>query len=177
MSSSDSSPQNTTATTTNAQETNEAATNTQGVTLVGNSGPVALTSNTTTTDDGAVLAGTKTAQLAISANTGLSETLAGDYLNDTENTATQSASLVSNVLTQGIQFLTTSQASNNAEINSLATADATNVANEGNALSSIATANDTSQASQATTFATSALKIAAVVILGVAVIYFATRKA
>jgi hypothetical protein len=176
MSSSKSSPTNTTQTTTNASETNLAATNTQGVTLVGNKGTTSLTNITTSTDEGAVQAGTKLGQLAISSNTGLSEALASDYENEVNTSAVASTNLVNNVLTQGFQFL----ANENDTIQNIETQNATNqsdaLANYASTLSNISTAQDTSTSAQSTAFATSALKIAAVVVLGVAVIYFATRQ-
>jgi hypothetical protein len=171
MSVSKSSPTNTTATTTNAQETNQAATNTQGLTVVGSSG-VTIES----TCEGAVQAGTKTAQLAISSNTGLTEALASDYENETATSATASANLVDNVLTQGFTFLANSEQTqaNIEEQNATNLSEA--YGNYATTLSNISTAQDTSQATQSTQFATTALKIAAVVVLGVAVIYFASRK-
>lgn len=176
MSGSKSSPTNTTQTTTNASETNLAATNTQGVTLVGNSAPVNLTSNTYSTDEGAVAAGTALGQSAIAANSGLTEALANDYEDEVNTSSTQSTALVSNVLTQGFQFL----ANENDTIQNIEQQNATNnsqaLANYATTLSNISTAQDTSAASQSTAFATSALKIAAVVVLGIAVAYFATRK-
>jgi hypothetical protein len=176
VSGSKSSPTNTTQTTTNASETNLAATNTQGVTLVGNSAPVNLTSNTYSTDEGAVAAGTALGQSAIAANSGLTEALANDYEDEVNTSSTQSTALVSDVLTQGFQFL----ASENDTIQNIEQQNATNnsqaLANYATTLSNISTAQDTSAQSQSTAFATSALKIAAVVVLGIAVAYFATRK-
>lgn len=178
MSSSESKPTNTTQTNTTASETNLAATNTQGVTLVGNKGNTSLTNvtNNYSTDAGAVASGTALGQLAIADNTGLTESLAADYENEVNTSATQSTALVSNVLSQGFQFL----ADENDTIQNIVTQNATNqstaLANYATTLSNISTANDTTQASQSTAFATDALKIAAVVILGLAVIYFATRS-
>jgi hypothetical protein len=182
MSSSTSSPTNTTATTTttNASETNLAATNTQGVTLVGNKGTTNLSSSSVTnnisTDEGAVNAGTALGQSAIAANTGLTESLASDYENEVNTSSTQSTALVSSVLSQGFQFL----ASENDTIQNIETQNATNqsqaLGNYATTLSNISTAQDTSLASQSTAFATTALKIAAVVVLGIAVIYFAAKE-
>ena len=178
MSQSKSSPTNTTATTTNAKETNLAATNTQGVTLVGNKGNTSLTSisNTYSTDDGAVAAGTQLGQLAISSNTGLSESLANDYANELNTSSVASTNLVSSVLSQGFQFL----AGENETIQNIETQNANNQSaafgNYASTLSNISTAQDTSAASQSTAFATSALKIAAVVVLGIAVVYFASKQ-
>lgn len=182
MSSSSSSPTNTTQTTTNASETNLAATNTQGVTLVGNKGTTSLTdtSNTNTinysTDEGAVAAGTALGQQALASNTGLSEALASDYENEVSTSATASTNLVSNVLSQGFQFLSTE----NNTIQNIEQQNATNqsdaLANYATTLSDISTANDTTQASQSTAFATEALKIAAVVVLGIALVYFASSS-
>jgi hypothetical protein len=176
VSSSKSSPTNTTQTTTNASETNLAATNTQGVTLVGNKGNTTLETNNYSTDDGAVAAGTKLAQLSISSNTGLSESLASDYANELNNSQVASTNLVNNVLTQGFQFL----AGENDTIANIETQNATNqsvaLANYATTLSNISTAQDTSTSAQSTAFATSALKIAAVVVLGIAVVYFASKQ-
>ncbi len=179
MSGSSSSPTNTTATTTNASETNLSAANTQGVTLVGNKGNTSLTSTSVTnnisTCEGAVQAGTKTAQLALADNTGLSESLASDYENEVNTESTNSANLVDSVLNSGFTFL----ANENDTIQNIETQNATNqstaLANYATTLSNISTAQDTSQASQSTAFASSALKIAAVVVLGVALIYFASK--
>jgi hypothetical protein len=171
MSSSQSSPTNTTQTTTNAKETNLSAANTQGITLVGNKGPVTLES----TCEGAVQAGTSLGQLAIASNTGLSESLSSDYANEVNTASTNSANLVDSVLTQGFTFL----ANENDTIQNIEQQNATNqsdaLANYATTLSNISTAQDTSQASQSTAFATSALKIAAVVVLGVALVYFASK--
>jgi hypothetical protein len=196
MSSSRSSPTNTTSTNTNAEETNLAATNTQGVTLVGNKGSTTLNSdsnnytslsdsgNTSTTtntlnfstDEGAVANGTALGQSAIAANTNLSEFLAKDYANETDTLSAQSTNLVSQVLTQGFQFL----ANENDTIQNIETQNANaqseQIANYASTLSNISTAQDTSQASQSTAFATSALKIAAVVVLGLAVIFVAMKE-
>ena len=175
MSSSTSSPTNTTSTTTNAQETNQAATNTQGVTVVGSEG-TNLTSNTYSTDDGAVAAGTALGQSAIAANTGLSESLASDYENEVETSATQSTNLVSSALTQGFNFLATENNTISNIEQQNATSQSQALGNYAQTLSSIATAQDTSESAQNTAFLTSTLKIAAVVVLGIAVIFFATRK-
>jgi|SRR5271163_4283602 len=175
MSVSKSSPTNTTQTTTNASETNLAATNTQGVTLVGNKGTTTL--NNYSTDAGAVASGTALGQAAIASNTNLSESLASDYENEVNTSAIASTNLVSSVLSQGFQFL----ASENDTIQNIESQNATNqstaLANYASTLSNISTAQDTSQASQSTAFAESALKIAAVLVLGVAVLYFASKQA
>lgn len=187
MSSSKSSPTNTTATTTNASETNLAATNTQGVTLLGSSGnTLNSVTNNTTTDLGAVQAGTTLGQLAIAQNTGLSETIAtqsSDFANhalDVLSTSqTQSANLVSQVLQQGLGFLSSNeqqvvdlakenQNANNAQLGNVATT-----------LANIAQANDTTAASQSTAFAQTVLKYGALALLGVGaliVIYAVVKK-
>jgi hypothetical protein len=178
MSSSRSSPTNTTATTTNASETNLAATNTQGVTLVGNKGNTTLNSvsNTYSTDDGAVKQGTALGQLAITDSNSLAESLSKSYADELNTSSIASTNLVSNVLTQGFQFL----AGENDTIQNIVTQNQNNqsaaFANYATTLGSIGQAQDTSIASQSTAFATSALKIAAVVVLGIAVIYFATKQ-
>jgi hypothetical protein len=178
MSSSRSSPTNTTATTTNAKETNIAATNTQGVTVVGNKGNTNLTniSNTYSTDDGAVKQGTALGQLAITDNSSLAESLSKSYADELNTSSIASTNLVSNVLSQGFQFL----AGENETIQNIVTQNQTNqsaaFANYATTLGNIGQAQDTSIASQSTAFATSALKIAAVVVLGIAVIYFATKQ-
>jgi hypothetical protein len=187
MSSSESSPTNTTSTTTNASESNVAATNTQGVTVLGNKGSVALSSDShnitlnTTSDQGAVQAGSKLGQLAISSNTGLTETVAGnsfDFANHAldvvSSSQANSANLVAgalswggNILQSEQQALQQNQAANNAQLGNVAST-----------LGAIAVANDTSQASQSTTFAQNALKIGAIVIVGVlaVVIIVVNRK-
>lgn len=195
MSTSESAPVNTTATTTNATESNAAVTNSSGLNIVGskgvnlttssNSGNTSNANNTNTnsnnsvtysTDDGAVKAGTALGQSAIAANVGLSESLASEYADELNNSATSSTNLVSSVLSQGFSFL----ASENNTIESLesqnATASSTSLGNFATTLSNIATAQDTSQAAQSTAFATTSLKIAAVVVLGIALIYFATKS-
>lgn len=176
MSSSKSSPTNTTTTSTQAEETNLSAANTSGVTLVGNKGNTSLTTNNYSTDNGAVQAGTALGSLAISSNAGLTESLASDYENEVNTSATASTNLVNNVLSQGFAFL----ANENTTIANIEAQNATNqsdaLGNYATTLSNISTAQDTSTAAQSTAFATSALKIAAVVVLGIAVIYFATRK-
>lgn len=174
MSTSQSSPTNTTQTTTNAKETNLSAANTQGVTLVGNKGPTTLINETSC--QGAIVAGSTLGQAAIASNTGLTESLASDYENEVNTSSTNSANLVDSVLTQGFTFL----ANENDTIQNIETQNATNqsdaLANYATTLSNISTAQDTSAAAQSTAFASSALKIAAVVVLGLALIYFATRK-
>jgi hypothetical protein len=182
MSSSSSSPTNTTATTTNATETNLAATNTQGVTLVGNKGSTTLNSdvgNTTvnySTDDGAVKQGTALGQLAITDSNSLAESLSKSYADELNTSSIASTNLVSSVLSQGFQFL----AGENDTIQNIVTQNQNNqsaaFANYATTLGNIGQAQDTSIASQSTAFATSALKIAAVVVLGIAVIYFATKQ-
>lgn len=176
MSSSRSSPTNTTATTTNATETNLAATNTQGVTLVGNKGNTSLTDINYSTDDGAVKQGTALGALAITSNNSLAESLSKSYADELNTSSIASTNLVSSVLSQGFQFL----AGENDTINNIVTQNQENqsaaFANYATTLGSIGQAQDTSIASQSTAFATSALKIAAVVVLGIAVIYFATKQ-
>jgi hypothetical protein len=184
MSSSSSSPTNTTATTTNATETNLAATNTQGVTLVGNKGSTTLNSdvgNSTTnvtysTDDGTVKQGTALGQLAITDSNSLAESLSKSYADELNTSSIASTNLVSSVLSQGFQFL----AGENDTIQNIVTQNQNNqsaaFANYATTLVNIGQAQDTSIASQSTAFATSALKIAAVVVLGIAVIYFATKQ-
>lgn len=187
MSSSKSSPTNTTSTTTNASETNLAATNTQGVTLLGSSGnTLNSVTNNTSSDEGAIAAGTTLGQLAIASNTGLSETLAtesSDFANHAldviSQTQSSSANLVSQVLSQGLGFLTSNeqqvvdlakenQDANNAQLGNVATT-----------LASIAQANDTTAASQSTAFAQTVLKYGAIALLGVGVlivIYSVAKK-
>lgn len=172
MSVSQSTPVNKTATTTNATETNENVSGTQGVTLVGNTAPVTVNS----TDEGAVQAGTATANLAISSNTGLTEALASDYENEVNTSATASTNLVNNTLQAGFQFLASAD-------NTQANVDQTNAnnlsqayANYATTLSNLATQTSTPASQQITNVSTELIKVAAVVILGVALIYFAARK-
>jgi hypothetical protein len=188
MSQSKSAPVNTTQTNTQASETNLAATNTQGVTLVGTGNKITSDSNNTSTnvdsgntfnystDEGAVANGTALGQSAIAANQGLSEALASDYENEVNTSSVNSTNLVNNVLTQGFAFL----AGENETVQNIETQNQNNqstaFANYATTLSNISTAQDTSASAQSTAFATSALKIAAVVVLGVAVIYFASKQ-
>lgn len=191
MSSSKNQPQNTSSTTTNASETNLSASGTSGVTLIGNKGSTSLTSNTKTstvsnsgntsitydTDAGAVAAGTALGHAAIAANENLSESLASDYENEVNTSAVQSSAVVQDALNKGFNFL----ADENATIQSIEQQNATNLSeaygNYATTLSGISTAQDTSLATQSTQFASQTFKLAAVVILGVALIYFASRSA
>lgn len=189
MSSSKNQPQNTSNTTTNASEQNLSASNTSGVTLIGNKGATSLQSTTNTTsnsgnttvnyetDAGAVAAGTELGHAAIAANENLSESLASDYENEVNTSAVQSSAVVQDALNQGFNFL----ADENDTIQNLEKQNADNLStaygNYATTLSNISTAQDTSLASQSTQFASQTFKLAAVVILGVALIYFASKKA
>lgn len=178
MSGSSSSPTNTTSTSTQAQETNVSAANTSGLTVLGNKGPVTLSSTNITTDEGAVTAAVGLGSTAIAKNTGLSQSVATcsfnfanhalDVISDEQ---TQSASLVSNYLSQGASELNQAEAGYLAIAQSAAQTNNTQLANISETLANIAQSNDTSQASQSTSFAKTALLIAA----GVAVIYLLTR--
>jgi hypothetical protein len=123
-----------------------------------------------------VASGTALGQSAIAANTGLTESLASDYENELNNSATNSTNLVSSVLSQGFQFLATENNTIQNIENQNATSQSQALANYATTLSGISTAQDTSQSTQNAAFLTSTLKIAAVVVLGIAVIFFATRK-
>jgi hypothetical protein len=133
-------------------------------------------SNTYSTDDGAVKQGTALGQLAITSNSSLAESLSKSYADELNTSSIASTNLVSSVLSQGFQFL----AGENETIQNIVTQNQNNqsaaFANYATTLGSIGQAQDTSIASQSTAFATSALKIAAVVVLGIAVIYFATKQ-
>lgn len=172
MSCSNSSPTNTTSTTTNAKETNVSAANTSGVTVLGNKGPVSLSSSTSTTnittDNGAVTAAVGLGSTAIAANTGLSESVAtcsynfaNHALDVLSSEQTASASLVSNYLAQGAADLNQAEAGYLSLASASETANNTQLGNIATTLSNIATANDTTQAAQSTQFAQTALLIAA----------------
>jgi hypothetical protein len=172
MSGSRSSPTNTTATTTNAKETNVSASNTSGVTVLGNKGPVSLTS--ISTDQGAVLAGVGSANAAVAANTGLAETVstcsfsfANHALDVISAEQVNSASLVSNYLAQGSALLNQAESGIISVASSAAAAENTQLANTAETLANIAQANDTSQAAQETKFTQTILLagIAAVVLV------------
>jgi hypothetical protein len=162
MSASKSSPTNTTTTSTQAQETNLAATNTQGITLVGtgNKNTQNTTNNTITTnistDQGAVQAGSELGQAAIAANSGLTQTVSADSfsfanhaLDVISQDQTNSAALVQNYLSQGAADLNqTESAFTNLEQQNQTAAN-TQFGNIASTLASIAQSNDTSQATQA----------------------------
>ena len=184
MSGSSSSPTNTTSTTTSASETNLAATNTQGVTLVGNKGTTTLANNTNniSTDQGAVKAGQAIATAAITGTDAITSKaldIASSFgehaLDEISASQTQSASLVQNFLSQGSSELNQTTAAfaqieesnseaNNAQLGNIATT-----------LANIANANDTTQASQSTEFAKVALIVGATVAVALALI-FASRR-
>jgi hypothetical protein len=160
MSASKSSPTNTTTTSTQAQETNLAATNTQGITLVGqgNRNTQNTTNNTITvaTDQGAVQAGTELGQAALAANSGLTQSVSADSfsfanhaLDVISQDQTSSAALVQNFLSQGAADLNQSESAfTNLELQNQTAAN-TQFGNIEATLANIAQSNDTSQASQA----------------------------
>lgn len=181
MSKSSSSPVNKTSTATNAKETNVAATNTKGITLLGNKGTTVVNANTNTqntnitTDAGAVQAGTALGALAISSNTGLSETLASDELSFgnhaidvVSSSAAENASLVSNTLAWGGGVLSEAE-SNIAHVEETQSQQFGNITST---LANIAQQTGTSQASQQNDL----LKYIVIAIAGVAAIYFLTRN-
>jgi hypothetical protein len=162
MSASKSSPTNTTTTSTQAQETNLAATNTQGITLVGqgnrNTQNTTNTTNTVNiaTDQGAVQAGTELGQAALAANSGLTQSVSADSfsfanhaLDVISQDQTSSAALVQNFLSQGAADLNqTESAFTNLELQNQTAAN-NQFGNIESTLANIAQSNDTSQASQA----------------------------
>lgn len=178
MSGSSSSPTNTTTTSTQAQETNVSASGTQGVTVLGNKGPVNLSSTNITTDEGAVTAAVGLGNAAIAKNTGLSQSVAtcsfnfGNHALDViSEEQTQSASLVSNYLAQGASELNQAEAGYLAIAQNASETNNTQLANISETLANIAQANDTSQQSQSE----SLMKSALIIVAGIAVIYLLTR--
>lgn len=189
MSSSESKPTNTTTTSTQAQETNLAATNTQGITLVGtgNKNTQNTTNNTSTvtiaTDQGAVQAGSELGQAAIAANSGLTGTVAADSFSFANHALdvisadqTQSATLVQNYLSQGAADLnqtesafTSLEAANQASSN-------TQFGNIESTLASIASSNDTNAAAAAASSSQHTTELLIIGVLIIAAAFVVLRK-
>lgn len=182
MSGSSSSPTNTTTTSTQAQETNSAATNTQGVTIVGNSGNTSLTENNITTCGGAVAAAVGLGSKAIAANTGLSESVstcsfnfANHALDVISQEQTQSASLVSNYLSQGAAELNQAEAGFLSIASENSQAENQQIGNVSATLSSIASQQVANQTQNAQ--ASSSMQMALVLgLAAVVLVVFLTHK-